>query len=139
MLWMLLVGSLALAEPTVDQQVQTKLVERVADLRVEQLEIEVTLKAWEAQLADGKTLEVAMALRRPSLDDLLTQRSSAAVELLDLSQRYGERHPELLAARAGLEAIGTHLREEVQRVLLSERVRLEVLQATEQALLAATP
>jgi len=85
MLWILLVGAgLALAGPSgdadgrhaaaVDEQLRAKLVERVADLRVERLAVEVELRAWEAQLAKGKVIEVALALKRPSLDGILSQR-----------------------------------------------------------------
>jgi succinoglycan biosynthesis transport protein ExoP len=69
--------------------------------------------------------EVAVS---PVIGSLRAQQATAAGELASLSARYGQRHPDVLRARATLNSIDARISDETQRVLSSLEARARVSQ-----------
>lgn len=141
MQWWVL-AAVALGAPSsaaIDKAVSEQLVERIAELRVEELLLRQGADVHEALLDDGKLLEVATNLHRPAVDELLARHADAELQAAELAMIYGEKHPELIAARTRVQAVRQRLEDEVRLVVRADRVQADALAMQEEALLSAAP
>lgn len=101
----------------------------VTTARAEASEDGARLDAARRQMALGGSAggvgEVAVS---PVIGSLRAQQATAAGELASLSARYGQRHPDVLRARATLNSIDARISDETQRVLSSLEARARVSQ-----------
>jgi capsular exopolysaccharide synthesis family protein len=78
--------------------------------------------------ADRSAAQPAM-LRSPLLQSLKAEESRIEAEVSELAKRYGEQHPKMLAARAGLESARARLQGEIDNAVAGVRKEREIAQA----------
>lgn len=132
MVWWL---GLALAAPPDEEPLERRvLLEAQISARVDRIEAESDLGIWESLLAEGRATELALALERPLLSEILVLQTRVLGELAQASTVYGERHPEILALEARREQLEGQLQDTIGLVLEGERLQLKVLRAREATL-----
>lgn len=78
-----------------------------------------------AQDANGT---VGSSASRSAITELRTQEADAARKVADLQSRYGDRHPELLAAKSQLDTIRTQIRAETRRNIVDLEGQVQAAQ-----------
>ncbi len=96
--------------------------------RAEAAEARTRLSAARAQLADGGTGAVGEAGVSPVVQSLRSQRAALSTRVADLSNRYVETYPDLVAARRQLEDIDRQIDAEVTRSLKTLEARASAAQ-----------
>ena len=101
----------------------------VTTARAEASEDGARLDAARRQLAlGGSAGGVGEVAASPAIGSLRAQQATAATELASLTARYGQRHPDVLRARAALGAIDARISDETLRVISSLEARARVSQ-----------
>lgn len=120
----------------VDQQVGP-LSSELAMAQSAAAQAEAALSAAQTQSARGGMDSVSEVLASPVIGNLRNQRANALKLLADALSRYGERHPDTIAARSNLQEVDTQLKGESSRIMASlqsnaasARARLAALQSS---------
>jgi uncharacterized protein involved in exopolysaccharide biosynthesis/Mrp family chromosome partitioning ATPase len=111
-------GLLVATGSALNEQQVTQL--QVADsaARADLAEKRALLDAAKSELAAGRTGEdLGAALNSPVIAKLREQLTAAKQRLADLETRYGDRHPDVLNARAQEEQVNVQIRAELQRII----------------------
>ncbi|WP_242098489.1 polysaccharide biosynthesis tyrosine autokinase [Sphingomonas sp. CROZ-RG-20F-R02-07] len=103
---------------TIAEQQLSSLDEQVATARAGEAEASARLETARRQLAAGSTGDdLGEALGSPVIQQLRSQRAAVSGQVADLSGRYGERYPQLSAARRQLRDIDTQIQGEINRTI----------------------
>ncbi len=70
----------------------------------------------------------------PSLQRLMDAEAQALRDLAELSSRYGDKHPQITRARAGLEELRTRLAEQTRAAVAGFQTQVSAARATERTL-----
>jgi polysaccharide biosynthesis transport protein len=100
----------------------------LANARAEAAEARTRLSAARAQLAAAGTGAVGEAGVSATVQALRSQRASLSTQVADLSNRYVDTYPDLVAARRKLEDIDQQIDAEVNRALRTLEARAEAAQ-----------
>lgn len=101
--------------------------QRLADAQTELATERARLNTARGQMARGSLGDdVGEALGSPVIQGLRAQRATASAKVADLSERYGDRHPDMVRARGELADIDTQIRGEIQRVISNLEAKVEV-------------
>ncbi len=100
-------------------------------------EAEARLRAAEGARGSTNAASLPMAvLQSPLIQNLQTQQITLTRELADLSETFGERHPQIINKRAELAELGTRIREEVNKIVGGLRNEVSIARQREEALRA---
>lgn len=114
---------------TVTQDELSNLSNQLAQARAENAAAQARLSSARSQLQRGRGGdELGESLDSPVVAQLRAQRAQAAREVAQLRDRYGARHPELVAAQNALDSIDSQIREEVERIVANVSIQANIAQ-----------
>jgi capsular exopolysaccharide synthesis family protein len=116
--------------------------QKLADLRSRLVEAETSRKEAEARyslakstLADPKRSEgIPELLQNPVFQQLRTKQAETYKQFAEISQRYGDKHPKIIAIRAELASMANDLRVETAKVVDALKQSYEIALAKQKAL-----
>ena len=119
--------------------------QKLADLRSRLVEAEAARKEAEARynlakkaIKDPKRAEgIPELLQNPVFQSLRTKQAEISNKYAELSQRYGNKHPKMIAIQAERRAIAADISEETAKVLNALQQSYEISLAKEKALTEA--
>ncbi|BCX87752.1 polysaccharide biosynthesis transport protein [Methylomarinovum tepidoasis] len=116
----------------------TKLASLSAELvraQAQRSELEVRYRQVKAILDSGTSLEsVSSVLNNRVIEQLKAQLVQRLQAVREMSERYGPKHPKMIAANSALEEARKALRQEIDKIAANLRKELEVARAREQEL-----
>jgi len=99
----------------------------LANTRTQLVELQGRVASHEQMLRDGDLQRLAQRLDTTLLQALTDRYATALTQLVEVSARYGPRHPQRIAAEAAVESIQAELRDEARRAVDAERAEVSVL------------
>ncbi|WP_317704646.1 polysaccharide biosynthesis tyrosine autokinase [Methylomarinovum caldicuralii] len=116
----------------------TKLASLSAELvraQAQRSELEVRYRQVKAILDSGTSLEsVSSVLNNRVIEQLKAQLVQRLQAVREMSERYGPKHPKMIAANSALEEARKALRQEIDKIAANLRKELEVARAREREL-----
>ncbi|NMN06388.1 MULTISPECIES: GumC family protein [unclassified Novosphingobium] len=119
---------LSTTQGTLTEQEISSYNQEVTAARAQASEDAARLEAAQRQLQAGGSGGVGEASLSPVIGQMRAQQAGLAGEFAALSSRYGPQHPDVLRARAQLEAVNRQIAAETQRVLASLEAKARVSQ-----------
>lgn len=93
------------------------------------------IRSGKTQQGDNQTLQAV--LQHPLIQDLKQEESKLERQVLELSRRYGDKHPKMISARSELESIRQNLSMQTRNIVEGVEREYEIDKANEKSLLAA--
>lgn len=120
---------------TMNEQTISAVGQQVVAARADQVQAESKYNAAKAQMAEGRNGEdVTEALSSPVISQLRSQRVAVTQKLADLRNKYGDKHPDVLAATQQLNDVDAQIQSEVGRIVSSLASQAKAAQARTQSL-----
>ncbi|MBO9483074.1 MULTISPECIES: polysaccharide biosynthesis tyrosine autokinase [Gammaproteobacteria] len=93
------------------------------------------IRSGHLRKGDNQTLQAV--LQHPLIQDLKSDESKLERQVLELSRRYGPKHPKMISARSELESIGENLNMQIRNIVEGVEREYEIDKANEKSLQAA--
>ncbi|MBF0582729.1 MAG: AAA family ATPase [Magnetococcales bacterium] len=109
-------------EENMENQLLSSLNTKVMTARSHRIESQVNYERLQSLLEEYKGNLAAMPIKdNPMLDTFLKEASKVNLQLSELSTRYGDKHPQILRARAELGEIKGKINQEVNRAVAAAK------------------
>jgi polysaccharide biosynthesis transport protein len=125
-------GLVELRGQSASQQQLSDLNNQLISVKAQRAELDARVSRLEAMLRAGRSVDaLGEVVDSPLLQRLKEQEATLSREMSDLALRYGEKHPQMVKARAELSDIRTQINSDVERQVRGLRSELGVMRERE--------